>query len=356
MKAQIIVLAALAAATAAGVAAAQDLPVAGEIVLPWPGGGSAVTEGHVTLQCLIDAHGLAEQCKVGAESPAGKNLGRAALRQRTLLKLTPSTGPDGKPASAMMAVNVRFKTGVHEFDAAEMARQFSTPSSKGFGTLNVPPNDSPVSSGDEARIEYPIWAQAASFDDLAAAYPAKGGGVEGYVAAHCRIERDGAKAGLLRECGVLKELPAGQGFGRAGLGLTDKFRVEPATLANLPRSEPIWVVIPIRLPPPGGAEARTVTSPQWIAGLDPKAIQRMFPAAAAAKGVSAGRGVARCTVAANGALSACAPDDAQPGGLGFSEAAVQLASTMRMNLWSADGAPVQGGQVRIPIQLSQNGG
>src|SRR5579859_334434 len=354
MKVQIIALFALAAASAAGAASAQDnLPVGGEVVLPWPGGGSALVEGHVTLQCLVDAHGLAETCKVGSESPAGKNLGRAALRQRTVLKLKPPVGLDGQPASAVMAINVRFNPHVHEFDSTEMARQLSTPSAKGFGTLNVPSNDSPASAGDEARIEYPIWAQAPTFEALAAAYPAKAGGVEGYAAAHCKIERDGAKAGLLRECGVLKEFPEGQGFGKAALSLADKFRVEPATLANLPRSEPIWVAIPIRLPPPGGAHA--VESPQWIVGLDPKAIQRMFPAQAAAKGVSAGRGVARCTVAANGALSACAPDTAQPAGLGFSEAAVALAGTMRMNLWSADGAPVQGGQVRIPIQLSQNG-
>ncbi|MGZ3377573.1 MAG: hypothetical protein ACXU8S_13340 [Phenylobacterium sp.] len=356
MKAQIIAVAVLAAASAAGASSAQDnLPVAGEVVLPWPGSGSAVTEGHVTLQCLVDAHGLAETCKVASETPTGKNLARAALRQRTLLKLKPPVGPDGQPASAVMAINVRFNPRVHEFDGTEMARQFSTPSAKGFGTLNIPPNDSPVNAGDEARIEYPVWAQAPTFEALAAAYPAKAGGVEGYAVAHCKIERDGAKTGLLRECGILKELPADQGFGRAALSLTDKFRVEPATLANLPRSEPIWVAIPIRLPPPGGAEPRAVTSPQWIVGLDPRAIQRLYPAQAAAKGVSAGRGIARCTVAANGALSACAPDPAEPGGLGFSEAAVQLASTMRMNLWSADGAPVQGGQVRIPIQLSQNG-
>jgi hypothetical protein len=255
----------------------------------------------------------------------------------------------------MMAINFTFNPRHHEFDSTELARQLSTPSAKGFGTLNVPSNDSPVAWGDEARIEYPIWAKAATFEQMAAAYPAKGGGVEGYAAAHCRIERDGDKAGLLRECGILKEFPADQGFGKAALSLTDKFRVEPAMLANLPRSEPIWVSIPIRLPPPGGADQRAVSSPQWIVGLDPKNIQRMFPAAAAAKGVSAGRGIARCTVAANGGLSACAPDPAEPAGLGFSEAAAQLASTMKMNLWSADGAPVQGGVVRIPIQLSQNG-
>ena len=361
MRVQSIALLATAAAlgwsvgTAPPASAQAGLPVGGEITLPWPGGGSAVTEGHVTLQCLVDAHGLAETCKVGSESPAGKNLGRAALRQRTLLKVKPATGPDGQPANAVMAINVTFNPKLHEFDTAELARQLSTPSAKGFGTLSVPSNDSPASWGDEARIEYPVWAQAATFEQLAAAYPAKGGGVEGYAAAHCRIERDGDKAGLLRECGIIKEIPADQGFGRAALSLTEKFRVQPATLANLPRTEPIWVSVPIRMPPPGGADARAVSAPQWLTGLDAKTVQKLFPPEAAAKGVSTGRGVARCTVGVDGALTACAPEPAEPGGLGFSEAAVRLVSSMKMNLWSSDGAPVEGGVVYVPIRLNLSG-
>jgi hypothetical protein len=31
---------------------------------------------------------------------------------------------------------------------------------------------------------------------------------------------------------------------------------------------------------------------------------------------------------------------------------VKLASAMRMNLWSADGAPVEGGVIHIPIRLN----
>jgi hypothetical protein len=57
-------------------------------------------------------------------------------------------------------------------------------------------------------------------------------------------------------------------------------------------------------------------------------------------------------VAADGALTQCAPEAAEPAGLGFSEAAAKLASTMKMNLWSTDGAPVEGGVVHIPIRLN----
>ena len=67
------------------------------------------------------------------------------------------------------------------------------------------------------------------------------------------------------------------------------------------------------------------------------------------------RGVARCTVGPDGAMSDCVPEPGEPDGLGFSEAAAKLASAMRMNLWSADGAPVQGGVVHIPIRLNLKG-
>jgi hypothetical protein len=353
MLAQIAALM-VAAAPAQGAAPGAN---SAEVVAPWPGGGvHSGVDGHVALQCLIDTHGLAETCKVASESPAGRNLGRAALGLRTTLKLQPASGADGQPMNSVMAINVRFKAATHEFDSQELARQLSTPGAKGYGTLNVPANDSPTPTSDEARIDYPIWAKAASFADLAAAYPAKGGGAEGYVAAHCRLERDGDKAGGLRDCTVLKELPGDQGFGKAALSLAGKFRVQPATIANLPRTAPIWVDVPIRMPPPGAADPRTITGPQWLAGLDPKTIQKMFPPEAAAKGVSAGRGVARCTVGADGGLTACAAEAAEPAGLGFSEAAVRLVSGMRMNLWSADGAPVEGGVVHIPISLNANGG
>jgi Gram-negative bacterial TonB protein C-terminal len=353
MFAQMIAL--LAAAAPAAQASPDATPAAAEVVVAWPSGGThSGVDGHVTLQCLVDTHGLAETCRVASESPAGKDLGRAALGLRTTFKLKPASGPDGQPGNAMMAINVRFHAVAHEFDSQELARQLSTPGAKGYGTLNIPSNDSPIPATDDARIDYPVWAKAATFEELAAAYPAKGAGVEGYAAAHCRLERDGDKAGLLRDCRIVKEAPDDAGFGRAALGLTPRFRVEPATLANLPRSAPIFVDVAIRLPPPSAADARAITAPQWVTGLDPKTVQKLFPPEAAAQGLKTGRGIARCTVGADGQLNGCTPEPGEPSGLGFSEAAVRLVSGMKMNLWSADGAPVQGGVIQIPIRLNLN--
>ena len=55
--------------------------------------------------------------------------------------------------------------------------------------------------------------------------------------------------------------------------------------------------------------------------------------------------------APDGSLTGCTPEAGDPAGLGFSEIAAELASTMKMNPWSADAAPVDGAVVRVAIRL-----
>jgi hypothetical protein len=312
-------------------------------------------DGHVILDCVIDVHGLAESCKVAAETPAGKKLGRAALELRSTFKLKPATGADGQPVSATMAIRVLFKAPSQEYGGQQLQEDLSRNGGR-FGTFTLSSTHTPLATRNEAMLDNPVWAAAATFDDLAAAYPAAAGGLEGYAAAHCRVERDGDRAGSLRDCQVIKETPGGHDFGKAALALAVKFRAEPTTLANIPKREPLWVDIPMRLQPPAALAERTIAAPRWIAGVDPKAAPKLFPPEAVAQGLTTGRGVARCTVAADGTLTACAPEPGDPDGLGFSEAAVRLASGMKMNLWSGDGAPVEGAVVHIPIRLNLKGG
>ena len=334
----------------------EESPWGGDFTAIWPRDmtGSGV-DGHVILNCVIDVHGLAESCKVVSETPAGKRLGRAALELRPTFKLKPATGADGQPTSATMAIRILYKAPSQDFDNQEFQRAL-TRGKGGFGTLDIPPTHNPILTRNEAMLDNPVWATAATFDDLAAAYPAKGGGVEGYAAAHCRVERDGDRAGSLRDCQVIKESPAGHDFGKAALALAVKFRAEPATLAAIPKREPLWVDIPMRLQPPAALAERTIAAPRWITGVDPKSAPKLFPPEAVAQGLTTGRGVARCTVATDGTLTACAPEAGDPDGLGFSEAAVRLAAGMKMNLWSGDGAPVEGAVVHIPIRLNLKGG
>jgi len=307
--------------------------------------------GRVTLSCLVDAHGLAEWCRVMAEEPSGEGFGRAALEMRPTFKLKPVEGPDGKPIKAMMTVNVGFKAPEMDIDSDGTALSSAANSLRGGSMVagNIAGNR--IEMHPVVMIDNPVWAAAASFDDLARAYPAKAGGADGYVAAHCQVDRSGRNAGALHGCQIIKEAPTGKGFDQAALSLMPKFRLLPSALARAPSGPPLWVDVPVRFSPATFAD-RTVAAPVWLRDNDAAAPPVVYPKEAAAQGVTSGRGIARCTVAADGKLSACAPQAAEPDGLGFSEAAVKLASAMRVNLWSADGAPVEGGVVYVPIRLN----
>jgi len=117
-------------------------------------------------------------------------------------------------------------------------------------------------------------------------------------------------------------------------------------------AKPIQLVAPIRFTPPQGQVEPIVSAPFWISGFNPEVAPKLFPPEAVARGLTTGGGVARCVVGSDGALTGCSPEKADPDGVGFSEAAVVLAATMKMNLWSADAGPVRGGVVRVPIRLN----
>ncbi len=328
----------------------------GNAVAIWPRRAYARgKDGRVTLSCLVDAHGIAEWCRVLAEEPAGEGFGRAALEMRPTFKLTPVQGADGKPVTAMMTVNVGFKAPGTELDSD------GTAAATAANTMGAAPVDTGSLRGNRLEmhpvvmIDNPVWAAAASFDDLARAYPAKAGGAEGYVVYHCQVDRSGRNAGALHGCQIIKEAPTGKGFDQAALSLMPKFRLLPAALARAPAGPPLWVDVPVRFAPATFAD-RTVSAPVWLRDHAAPAPPVVYPKEAAAQGVTSGRGMARCTVAADGTLSACAPEAAEPDGLGFSEAAVKLASAMRINLWSADGVPVEGGVVHVPIRLNLKDG
>ena len=330
-----------------------------DFVAIWPAlAYQKATDGLVTLSCKVDTHGLAERCTVLSEAPANVGLGRAALEMRPTFKLKPAAGPDGAPITATMAINIRFTAPKKEAVGTEGTRAEIRTMGDVVNLVRAQKSamGNPMAMRKITMLDDPTWTAAANFDDLARAYPAKGGGVEGYAVDHCRVMRSGETAGELRDCQVIKEEPADRDFGKAALGLATKFRVLPAMLARAPNGDSVWVDIPMRLSPPAELAERTVTAPIWVTGIDPRATPKLFPPEAVASGLTTGRGVARCTVAADGSLAACVPEPGDPEGLGFSEAAAKLASGMKMNLWSADAAPVEGGVVHIPVRLNLKGG
>ncbi len=308
--------------------------------------------GRVLLNCEIDRYGLAERCAVASETPPNQGFGAAALQLRPTFKLRPAMGPRG-PIDAAMTIAVDFKPpssrGVWGgAQGAGLNASSVGPLSSGGGA-DGPSFSGPPTMRDHRPVSIlnnPVWASAPGWRDLLGAYPAGGGG-GGYAVAHCRVRRGGA----VSDCDVVKEEPENRGFGRAAMALAQRFRVA-AEWSVAPHHADLYVDIPVRFPARGETGDRMVDRPYWVAGVDRNRAVKIFPAAAAEKGLVTGLGVAECRVARDGSLSGCTPGAADPDGFGFSEAAVELAPAMRMNPWLRDGQPADGSGVRVAVRLN----
>jgi len=325
------------------IAGDEDSPSSQQVLI-WP--ASALMQrasGRVTLSCFVDERGFAERCRVVFEDPRRMGFGDAALALRPHLHVTPHKGPGGQPVAGQMNIALGFKapdTNIEaHMDAGMNARA---------AVVDVTHNPLPIKK--VTLMTNPVWVQAPDFDAVAAAYPADGGKDGGYAIAHCGVMMNGH----MTNCRVAKELPMRKGFGPAAVKLAAQFRVGADVMRRAPRGEPIEVDVPIRFDPPG--TERAVTAPTWIQTFDPEAAIKVFPPEAAAKGLTTGRGIVRCKVGPDGGMVDCAPDAAEPEGMGFGQAAVRLAGSMKMNLWSADAGPVEGGVVKVAIRLNLKAG
>jgi protein TonB len=76
-------------------------------------------------------------------------------------------------------------------------------------------------------ITSPSWRRMPTAQQMTRAYPDRAlqGGVGGSAALSCRVRGNGT----LTACAVVSETPDGYGFGRAALGLTSRFTMNPAT-------------------------------------------------------------------------------------------------------------------------------
>jgi hypothetical protein len=212
---------------------------------------------------------------------------------------------------------------------------------------NGPYRAEALSGGNLSIIFKPHWLAAPGFADLGAVYPNSGDGAPGVVVFRCEVRRTGS----LSNCEATREEPRGKGFEAAARKLVPKFQLDmdPKALSG-----PLKVNLPIRLIDPASEEfrLRRLGEPRWITTIDPARVQALFPAEAAAKGLKTGRGSVSCGVGPDGALTDCQPGAAEPEGLGFSEAAMRVATVMRMNPWTDAGGPVDGARMVLPIRFN----
>lgn len=304
------------AAASLGQAAAQDVPPAWRIrpttdqlqaVYPRAAqtGGKG---GEALLSCKVTVQGVLADCKVESESPPGVGFGAAALALTPQFLMAPATR-NGVPVESLMRLPLKWD--------------------------HVP---LPRSGGGRAMLSATAsWAEAPTWDDVAAAYPAKAraAGVGGRSTVFCDFRLDGG----LTVCRWMSVDPPGMDFEKAALALTKKFKLDA-------RPGRASLQIPIAFDPvmlSGGR--RTVSYPTWLVTPSAQEI------AAAFTGLAGPRARLSCKVVTGGRLDACKVVSEQPAGAGAK--ALGLMPLYRMSAWTSAGFPAVGGEVDLVVDAGR---
>ena len=209
-------------------------------------------------------------------------------------------------------------------------------------------------------VTSPNWVKRPDAYSLLSVYPveAERKGVSGAAKIRCVVTAKGA----LDQCVIVDESPPDWGFGDAALALSRTLLMSPRLVDGVPTGGAI-VTIPLRFDLPPKAASNTVSpdskglaspevkyneNPDWIRRPDAYDVGRAYPATAMSRGVS---GTVRldCAITDEGRLRPCSVVSETPDGWDFGAAALSLAPLFAMRPIGADGKPVGGKHISLPI-------
>jgi TonB family protein len=294
-------------------------PTNDELLNYWPSQARGAA-GKAAIACVVSNRGLLEKCQIERDDPPGHGFGGAALAMSAMFLMRPMT-LDGLPVGGgRVMIPINFE-----------------------GSLG---REAPFTSVRVARVA--PWGAVPTAYQVASAFPkgAIGKLPSGHVVLRCSMQRTGA----LQDCDTIQEEPEGHGFAQAAHGLTRDFKVILDPKVDKLTDIRVDVPFDFRDPSQPGPPLE-IYDPIWLQRISPDGVVKLFPEAAAKAGLRQGRATVDCSVAHDGSLKECAVSSEDPGGLGFGDSALQVAAVMKMNPWTAQGAPVDGARVRLPIKF-----
>lgn len=278
----------------------------------WPIGASDATfEGEAGMECAVDGQGRLAGCKVLYEEPGGQGFGAAALKLAPLFQMKASGQGAATPATIRIPVSF-------------------------FSPSFVPPDWLAKPTPEDMMIVWPTEALRKR----------QGGS----AVIRCSV----GVQGLLLDCKVMEEEPAGAGFGAAAIALTPQFVMRPGRFNGKPVVSEVRISMrfPKEFAPEGIMSNKIVAANRdWLEAPTYFDVAAAYPAKARAKRI-AGYANLACSFKADGALRNCDVVSEKPGGYGFGAAARALAKQFRAHPNFADGAPVGGVRVQLPVAFA----
>jgi TonB family protein len=199
----------------------------------------------------------------------------------------------------------------------------------------------------------PDWLRRPTAESLMGVWPTEAirKGLSGKAVIACKV----STRGVLFDCTVVSEKPAGAGFGGAALALTPQLLMKPAMKDGKP-VDICCVRIPINfdagtatgshLPPEPPLTRKVVSNPIWRAAPTRDDLVRIYPTKAQAERIG-GHVTLDCSFSRTAGLRACGTLREEPRGYGFAKAARDLAGQFTGPEALSDGKSINGVGVQI---------